>query len=888
MKNLFSLVAITFIGFIGNAQIVNIPDANFKAQLLAASTTTDIAYNASNARIKVDTNNDGNIQLSEALLVYRLAISSQSIASLTGIESFTSLTNLDCSYNSITTLNVSTLPNLQILNCAGNRLTSLSVTNKNYLTDLDCGGNLITSLDITNSMALNYVDVSGNQLTTLNIANRPNLDYLNCSTNLMSSLTMTNDLLLNSLYIDNNQFQTINLNPFTNLTGLALGANPYTSVVNLGTLVNLQFLFIENLTAPGMCPLTDSAMPNLTSLNTLKTDGSSFGNVHYNLIPNLQTLLCRNTGMTVMDYVPHGINAFAVETNQITSMNLTPFTNLGIANFANNPITSLVFGTHPGLTTVYASRTNLTDIDASGLSDLTYISINNCPNLVTCNVKNGITNTVGSLLNCPNLRYICCDASDITGIQNVITTAGLTNCHVNSYCSFTPGGTFYTIQGNNRFDSNNNGCDVADINYPNLRLSFTSGSTYSALIADTKGAYHYDVQAGTQTFTPVLENPSYFLVSPTTATVTFPTSPSPFTQNFCVSANGIYNDLEVTLLPLGPARPGFDAKYKIIYKNKGTTVQSGIVSLTFGNSIEDFVTSNPNFTSQSTNTLNWNFSNLLPFESREISVTFNLNSPVETPPLNAGNLIIYYATVTGATDETPADNISELTQTAINSLDPNDKTCTEGANLPVSEVGKYLHYIIRFENNGTANAQNIVVKDIIDTSKLDISTLVPLNGSHSFVTKISSTNKVEFIFQNINLPFDNANNDGYVAFKIKSLPTLVAGNLINNSANIYFDYNAPITTNTNMVNVYNPLTTTDFDFASVFTLSPVPTKNSLRITTKQEVILSSVNIYNTIGQLVQVITNPNESIDVSGLKTGSYFIKIISDKGTATSKFIKE
>ena len=232
------------------------------------------------------------------------------------------------------------------------------------------------------------------------------------------------------------------------------------------------------------------------------------------------------------------------------------------------------------------------------------------------------------------------------------------------------------------------------------------------------------------------------------------------------------------------------------------------------------------------------------------------------------------------------DGIWINNQTVINSHDPNDKTCIEGTTVSPSMIGQYVHYVIRFENTGTANAQHIVVKDIINTAKYDITSLVPLSGSAAYTTKRSNTNQVEFVFQNINLPFDDANNDGYVAFKIKTKPTLVVGSTFSNSANIYFDYNAPIVTNTYTTTI-TALGAQDFDFGSVFTLSPVPAKNSLTITTNQNVVMSSVSIYNALGQLVQVNTNPNETIDVSGLRTGTYFIKIISDKGTASSKFIK-
>lgn len=447
----------------------------------------------------------------------------------------------------------------------------------------------------------------------------------------------------------------------------------------------------------------------------------------------------------------------------------------------------------------------------------------------------------------------------------------------------------YTIQGNVRYDSNGNGCDASDINLPNQRITFTNGSNIGNFIGNQSGFYsYYDVNAGNNSFSPVMENPSYFTITPPSASVALSSSNPLFIQDFCVAPNGTHNDLQISLIPVSSARPGFNATYKLVYKNSGTNVQNGSVDFTFDDNVMDLVSSTPTFDSQGTNTLSWNFSNLLPFERREILVTMNINSPTETPPVNAGNILVFNATVTGATDQTPTNNNSHINQTVVSSFDPNDKTCTEGPSLPISEVGKYLNYVIRFENTGTANAENIVVKDIIDTTKFDISTLTPISGSASFTTRILNTNQVEFIFENINLPFDDANNDGYVAFKIKTKPTLTVGTNINNTANIFFDYNAPITTNTYTVTVFNPLSTNDFEFGNLFTISPVPAKNNLNITIKSPVTVTAINIYNTLGQLVKSTENNFESIDVSGLKTGNYFIQITSDKGTTSSKFIKE
>jgi hypothetical protein len=243
---------------------------------------------------------------------------------------------------------------------------------------------------------------------------------------------------------------------------------------------------------------------------------------------------------------------------------------------------------------------------------------------------------------------------------------------------------------------------------------------------------------------------------------------------------------------------------------------------------------------------------------------------------------------TTATDEELTNNTSNINQLVVNSYDPNDKTCLEGTTITPDMVNKYVHYLIRFENTGTYPAQNVVVKDMIDTTKFDISTLIPIDGSHAFETRIAG-NKVEFIFQNINLPFADATNDGYVAFKIKTKPTLVLGDTFSNLANIYFDYNFPIITNTATTTIQT-LGTPTFDFDANFTMYPNPAKNEITISAKNEMELNSVEIYNTLGQLILVVANAENTstIDVSALLSGTYFVKINTDKGVSSSKFIKE
>jgi hypothetical protein len=775
MKYFYSLLLLVSAASL-SAQIVIIPDANFKSKLLAAEATNEIAKDLSGNYIKIDTNNNQEIEISEAAQVGSLLLWYSDIVSLSGINSFT---------------------NLEELNCCHNLLTSLDVSSLIHLRHLEC-----------------YI----NQIPVLNVNNLVSLEYLSLNNNQVSNLEVGNLHLLRHLDFGSNNISSINVNGLTQLNFLAA-----------------QFNLLTTLDVSGLV--------------------------------NLTLLACYN--------------------NQLTSLDLTGLDLIDSLQIESNLITSLDLSNLTSLQSLYCANNLLTNLDVSTTSHLDLIDCQN--NLLTqVNVKNGHAEETFLFAYNPNLLYICSDDDQTTDIQNAITENALTNCHVNTYCSFVPGGIFYTINGSNHVDYNSNGCDSNDRNYSNLKLAITDGTSSGNIISDSNGEFSLNLSNGTYTIVPVLENPDYFIVSPSSILVTFPDEASPFTQNFCITPSGSHQDIETWIVPVTTARPGFDARYQIFYKNKGNNPVSGNLTFTFEDNYMDFVSATPAQDSQTFSLLNWNYSNLLPYETRSIVLTLNINSPQENLAVNIGDLLKFWSTIYPIVgDEYSTDNSNDLRQVVVGSFDPNDKTCVEGTMIAPDMAGEYVHYVIRFENTGTANAENIVVKDLIDTAKFDINTLIPLSGSHTFETKINNTNQVEFVFEGIDLPFDDTNNDGYVAFKIKTKPTLVEGDTFSNTANIYFDYNFPIVTNM-FTTTIQALGIPDFEFGSMFTLSPVPTKNLLTISIKQAVAMGSVSIYNTLGQLVRVITNPNETIDVSGLKAGSYFIKIISDKGTAVSTFVKE
>ncbi len=450
------------------------------------------------------------------------------------------------------------------------------------------------------------------------------------------------------------------------------------------------------------------------------------------------------------------------------------------------------------------------------------------------------------------------------------------------------GGGFYNLSGQNKLDTNLNGCDVADYPFPNLKMNFNDGFSNYDFFVNNTGDYSFLLGQGNYTITPIVN--SNFSISPTSISASFPSQYTSLVQNYCITPlNGSYADLEVQLIPLNPARPGFDSNYKLIYKNKGAVAQSGTVNLTFDDQVMDLVSSVPVVNAQLSNSLSWNFSNLNPQETRTIDFVFNLNSPMETPALNSGDVLSYNVSFSGVlTDYTPFDNTFSLNQNVVNSYDPNDKTCLQGNTVGSEKIGDYVHYLIRFENNGTANAEFIRIEDFIDTSKFDISSLEPLYGSHNFITKISNTNKVEFFFNNINLPFDDANNDGYVAYKIKLKSSLIVGDTFTNTANIYFDFNPAIITNTAQT-IIVALSNEDFQENKQLVVYPNPVVDYLYLKLNPNFQATNFEIFNLMGQSVFSSNEvKNNVLDLRNLESGFYVLKFSVENNSQTIKFIKK
>lgn len=212
MKTL--LLSLTMVGLCAavSAQNVNIPDANFKAALLADP--------------DINLNSDGEIQLTEALFYNdSINVVAANIQDMTGIEAFPNITGLLCEQNKIAELDLSNNLFLITLRCHDNLLTELDISDLSLEGILQCHNNMLTELELGSQPNLRILKCSNNQLTDLDVSGCPNLEELDADHNMLEDLYIVPTAVLTYLSVNNNLLDSLNLSMFTELEGFEADSN---------------------------------------------------------------------------------------------------------------------------------------------------------------------------------------------------------------------------------------------------------------------------------------------------------------------------------------------------------------------------------------------------------------------------------------------------------------------------------------------------------------------------------------------------------------------------------------------------------------------------------------------------------------------------------------
>lgn len=384
-----------------NAQVVSIPDANFKSVLLANPA--------------INTNNDNEIQVAEAsAYTGAIIVNNQNIADMTGIEAFTQIETLVCSENQITSINLSNNTALSTFICSNNQLTSLDVSSNTALTTLLCDNNQLASLDLSNNTVLTQLNCSNNQLSSLDLSTNTALTNVRCSHNQIATLNLSNTQNLQDLYCDNNMLSSLNLNDCVSLATLYCDSNQISSLdfSYIGSIQHIQ-CSSNNLTTLNLGPMAvleflDCSHNQLTSIdiNGVTTSYFKYLNCSYNQIDSLDATS-----------QPGLINIFCSQ-NQLTSININGLTDLESLVCSNNQLDTLNLNTNTSLTTLLCDNNVLTILDLSLNANLISLDCSN-NNLDSLNVANG-NNTNVQVFKAtanPNLECIFVDDADYSRLN---------------------------------------------------------------------------------------------------------------------------------------------------------------------------------------------------------------------------------------------------------------------------------------------------------------------------------------------------------------------------------------------------------------------------------------------------------------------------------------
>lgn len=354
--------------------------------------------------------------------------------------------------------------------------------------------------------------------------------------------------------------------------------------------------------------------------------------------------------------------------------------------------------------------------------------------------------------------------------------------------------------------------------------------------------------------------------------------------NFGFDCDPNYTGFDLSVLGTGFFRPVANSYIYIQPRSSSCSAQTASVTLELSPKYTlDIAIPTPS--SIVGNTLTWDYTGLTNTDYASIMVKLN---PVGTLALGDTVMNKIMISLTSG-DVNTANNTLMMVDSIRSSWDPNDKHVQpNGAITP----GTTLTYTINFENLGNDTAFNIHILDTL-SENLNLESFKVLNSSANVAYQVfNSTSEavLRFNFKDILLPGSSKapNNRGFVTYQINAKDNLTPGTVIDNSASIYFDINAPIVTNTTRNSIPMPQGIAIMKGQKLLNIYPNPAQDQLFFENPNWI--QEIKITNALGQVImqQKIGKGITAVAIKSWPSGLYFLQAIGDKGQATQTFIKK
>jgi uncharacterized repeat protein (TIGR01451 family) len=463
-----------------------------------------------------------------------------------------------------------------------------------------------------------------------------------------------------------------------------------------------------------------------------------------------------------------------------------------------------------------------------------------------------------------------------------------------------PNDTNYVkICGNVYRDINKNcAYDTFDQPLREITIKFnTTPVTYA--YTNASGYYQIYLPKGSYQISQVLtfRNPPVNQLCPASnaaITVNATTGGATYCNNNFYDTTSLCPDLAVGIFKVANLTPGFVSKKAVRYANRGAIPIAGVVlKYRFLSGLTVLASTTATY-SVSGNVITWNLGTLPAYTSGTKLV--NLQVPTTLALGTAVVDSVWIEPAGGDCDQ--SNNSATYNDTCVGSYDPNDKAASPAGDMAPSV--KTLDYLIRFQNTGTAPAHNVRIEDKIDEN-FEKASLTVNDFSHPMNSYFDDNGKIYFEFQNIMLPdsgTDYEASQGYVSYSIQLKDNLALGTKLKNTAEIYFDFNEPIITNTTVNTIVLKSSSgvkTEVDGLNV-SIYPNPTQNlaTIEVNLDKSSILS-YSLFNIQGKLVRQEDLANKAIglvkheiNLDGIHSGIYILNISINGKETSLKVVKE
>ncbi|MEM9919396.1 MAG: T9SS type A sorting domain-containing protein [Bacteroidota bacterium] len=395
---------------------------------------------------------------------------------------------------------------------------------------------------------------------------------------------------------------------------------------------------------------------------------------------------------------------------------------------------------------------------------------------------------------------------------------------------------------------------------------------------DSNGYYEYGLGNGTYTISNLL--PDHWELTTDSATYRLNINNSVVRNiDFGLRPTSLIDEVIPTITS-GPNRCGFGVPLWLHFENRGTTIASGYITFEL-DSLTSFVSASPAPDEIiNDHLLRWNFTDMLPSFQEAIRLELQM------PGVDFIDSSVSFQAKTYIEGESIENASGAYHSTIACAYDPNDKLVdppgVDDENYTLFK--EVLNYTVRFQNTGTDTAFTVRIEDVLDDD-LDWSTFRPIAASHDYTPSLDlQDGKVVFLFENILLPDSTTNegaSHGFVQYSIEALDNLPEGTLIENTADIYFDFNPPIRTNTTQNTLVSKILTSTKALPTTVSIevSPNPFDQYIQIRTADLPKATSyqVGLRDVFGRLLQTKTiQSGQQMRMEGehLAPGMYFLEL--------------